>query len=131
MQPHVKMTAPQVVEKSVTANITWGLGSAAGEKRREKNSLAVHSARFARGLLLAVSLLRSLVPGQCQQQSRTHPDDHNEMTPGFKIFSVPSLSRVYSEAPLIFTRLTFTVLVFSSVKQVPDKNQIPSGDKGK
>ena len=60
-----------------------------------------------------------------------HPDDHNEMTPGFKIFSVPSLSRVYSKAPLIFTRLTFTVLVFSFVKHAPDKNQTPSSDEGK
>ena len=124
---HVKMTAAQVVETSVTANITWERG----KKARKKRLSAVHSARFACGLFLAVSLLWSLVPGQCQQQSRTHPDDHNEMTPGFKIFSVPSLSRVYSEAPLIFTRLTFTVLVFSSVKHAPDKNQTPSGDKGK
>ena len=61
-----------------------------------------------------------------------HPDDHNEMTPGFKIFSVPSfISPVYSEAPLIFNRLTFTVLVFSFVKHAPDKNQTPSSDEGK
>ena len=67
----MKMTAAQVVETLVTANITWDLNSAAGEKRRGKNGLAVQSARFALGLFLAVSLLRRLVPGQCQQQSRT------------------------------------------------------------
>lgn len=60
-----------------------------------------------------------------------HPDDHNEIAPEFKIFSVPSLSRVYSEAFLIFTRLTFTVLVFSFAKYAPDKNQTPSSDGGK
>ena len=120
---HVKMTAAQVVETLVTANITWERGKKGARKTAWRSTRLASLADFA--------LLRSLVPGQCQQQSRTHPDDHNEMTPRFKIFSVPSLSRVYSEAPLIFTRLTFTVLVFSSVKHAPDKNQTPSGDKGK
>ena len=46
----MKMTAAQVVETSVTANISWDLNSAAGEKRRGKNGLAVQSARFALGL---------------------------------------------------------------------------------
>ena len=129
----MKMTAAQVVETSVTANITWDLNSAAGEKRRGKNGLAVQSARFALGLFFGCFLATEAGPRPMSTTVKDypHPDDHNEMTPGFKIFSVPSLSRVYSEAPLIFTRLTFTVLVFSFVKHAPDKNQTPSSDEGR
>ena len=128
------MTAAQVVETSVTANITWDLGSAAGENRRGKKRfsgpLGSLRSRTFFGCFLATEAVGPS-PMSTTVKGYAHADDHNEITPGFKIFSVPSLSRVYSEAPLIFTRLTFTVLVFSFVKHAPDKNQTPSSDEGK